>query len=155
MKQVLVRRGRAVVDEVPAPQVEPGRVLVRVLHSCISIGTEMSGIRATGAPLWKRAMKQPAKVKQVAEMVARDGLARTRESVRRTVDATFPTGYSAAGVVVAVGEGIHDLAPGDRVACAGAQSAHHAEYISVPRNLTVAVPEGLDMAPSRASAART
>jgi predicted dehydrogenase/threonine dehydrogenase-like Zn-dependent dehydrogenase len=146
MKQVLVRRGRAVVDEVPAPQVEPGRVLVRVLHSCISIGTEMSGIRATGAPLWKRAMKQPAKVKQVAEMVARDGLARTRESVRRTVDATFPTGYSAAGVVVSVGEGIHDLAPGDRVACAGAQSAHHAEYINVPRNLTVPVPDGLDMA---------
>jgi predicted dehydrogenase/threonine dehydrogenase-like Zn-dependent dehydrogenase len=146
MKQVLVQKGRAVVDEVPAPQVEPGRVLVRVQHSCISIGTEMSGIRATGAPLWKRAMKQPAKVKQVAEMVARDGLARTRDSVRRTVDATFPTGYSAAGVVYAVGEGIHDLLPGDRVACAGAQSAHHAEYINVPRNLTVPVPDGVEMA---------
>jgi predicted dehydrogenase/threonine dehydrogenase-like Zn-dependent dehydrogenase len=146
MKQVLVQKGRATVDDVPAPQVEPGRVLVRVLHSCISIGTEMSGIRATGAPLWKRAMKQPAKVKQVAEMVARDGLAKTRDTVRRTVGATLPTGYSAAGIVVEVGEGIDDLRPGDRVACAGAQSAHHAEYISVPRNLTVAVPEGLDMA---------
>lgn len=146
MKQVLVQKGRAMVDEVPAPQVEPGRVLVRVLHSCISIGTEMSGIRATGAPLWKRAMKQPAKVKQVAEMVARDGLSKTRDTVRRTVGATFPTGYSAAGIVVEVGEGIADLRPGDRVACAGAQSAHHAEYINVPRNLTVPVPAGVEMA---------
>lgn len=146
MKQVLVQKGRAMVDEVPAPQVEPGRVLVRVLHSCISIGTEMSGIRATGAPLWKRAMKQPAKVKQVMDMVARDGLAKTRDTVRRTVGATLPTGYSAAGIVVEVGEGIDDLRPGDRVACAGAQSAHHAEYISVPRNLVVPVPDGVEMA---------
>jgi predicted dehydrogenase/threonine dehydrogenase-like Zn-dependent dehydrogenase len=146
MKQVLVQRGKALVAEVPAPMVEPGRVLVRVLHSCISIGTEMSGIRATGAPLWKRAMAQPSKVKQVAEMVARDGLSATRDNVRRTVDVALPTGYSAAGIVVEVGEGIDDLRPGDRVACAGAQSAHHAEYISVPRNLAVPVPEGLDLA---------
>ena len=146
MKQVLVQKGRAMVEEVPAPQVEAGRVLVRVLHSCISIGTEMSGIRATGTPLWKRAMKQPAKVRQVADMVRADGLAKTRDAVRRTVGATLPTGYSAAGIVVEVGEGIDDLRPGDRVACAGAQSAHHAEYINVPRNLTVPVPEGVEMA---------
>lgn len=146
MKQVLVRSGGAVVEEVPAPSVEAGRVLVRVHASCISIGTEMSGIRATGAPLWKRALAQPAKVRQVAEMVAREGLARTRDTVRRTVGATLATGYSAAGVVVEVGEGIHDLRPGDRVACAGAQSAHHAEYVHVPRNLVVPVPDGLGFA---------
>ncbi|HLM69751.1 MAG TPA: bi-domain-containing oxidoreductase, partial [Longimicrobium sp.] len=103
-------------------------------------------IRATGAPLWKRALAQPAKVKQVADMVARDGLARTRDTVRRTVGVTMPTGYSAAGIVVQAGEGIEDLRPGDRVACAGAQSAHHAEYVNVPRNLVVPVPEGLDLA---------
>src|SRR5205807_2260558 len=34
--------------------------------------------------------------------------------------------------------------PGDRVACAGAQCAHHAEVIRVPRNLTVALPDNLD-----------
>jgi predicted dehydrogenase/threonine dehydrogenase-like Zn-dependent dehydrogenase len=54
-----------------------------------------------------------------------------------------PTGYSATGTVIEVGEGIGDLAPGDRVACAGAQSAHHAEIIRVPRNLVVPVPEAL------------
>jgi len=51
-------------------------------------------------------------------------------------------GYSAAGEVVAVGEGITDLAPGDLVACAGAGQANHADYISVKRNLVCRVPAG-------------
>ncbi|HTO56426.1 MAG TPA: zinc-binding alcohol dehydrogenase, partial [Pseudomonadales bacterium] len=51
-------------------------------------------------------------------------------------------GYSAAGEVVAVGEGISDLAPGDFVACAGAGQANHADYISVKRNLVCRVPHG-------------
>src|SRR4051794_11653927 len=41
-------------------------------------------------------------------------------------------GYSVAGEVVAVGEGIGDLSPGDLVAAAGAGQANHAEYVSVP-----------------------
>src|SRR5580765_6348717 len=51
-------------------------------------------------------------------------------------------GYSAAGEVVAVGEGITDLAPGDLVACAGAGQANHADYISVKRNLACRLPHG-------------
>lgn len=51
-------------------------------------------------------------------------------------------GYSAAGEVVAVGEGVTDLAAGDLVACAGAGQANHADFISVKRNLVVRVPEG-------------
>ena len=40
-------------------------------------------------------------------------------------------GYSAAGEVVAVGDGITDLAAGDLVACAGAGQANHADFGSV------------------------
>jgi predicted dehydrogenase/threonine dehydrogenase-like Zn-dependent dehydrogenase len=54
----------------------------------------------------------------------------------------WAVGYSAAGEVVAVGEGITDLAPGDLVACAGAGQANHADYISVKRNLVCRVPSG-------------
>ena len=39
-------------------------------------------------------------------------------------------GYSAAGEVVAVGEGVTDLAAGDLVACAGAGQANHADFVS-------------------------
>lgn len=57
-------------------------------------------------------------------------------------DQGWNVGYSAAGEVVAVGEGIDDLAPGDRVACGGAGKANHADFVSVPRNLVCRVPEG-------------
>jgi predicted dehydrogenase/threonine dehydrogenase-like Zn-dependent dehydrogenase len=143
MKQVLVRQGRAVVEEVPAPRVEAGGVLVRVDHSCISVGTELSGIRASGTPLWKRALRQPDNVKRVVEMVATQGLGRARATVQGKLAAGNATGYSAAGVVEEVGAGVDDLRPGDRVACAGGAFAYHAELIRVPRNLVVPVPEGL------------
>ena len=51
-------------------------------------------------------------------------------------------GYSAAGEVVAVGEGITDLAAGDLVACAGAGQANHADYVAVKRNLVCRIPHG-------------
>ncbi|MDD2053711.1 bi-domain-containing oxidoreductase [Pseudomonas putida] len=54
-------------------------------------------------------------------------------------------GYSAAGVVVAVGAGVQGLKVGDRVACGGAGRANHADYVLVPRNLVCPVPEGCDM----------
>ena len=52
-------------------------------------------------------------------------------------------GYSAAGEVVAVGEGVNDLAAGDLVACGGAGKANHADFVIVPRNLVCRVPDGL------------
>lgn len=146
MKQVLIKQGNALVEEVPAPQVEPGTVLVRVNHSCISVGTEMSGIRKTGEPIWKRALKQPRRIVKVAEMVATRGISGTKAIVQTIVSGGRATGYSATGTVIAVGAGIEDIEPGDRVACAGAQCAHHAEVICVPRNLTVPVPDEVDFA---------
>jgi predicted dehydrogenase/threonine dehydrogenase-like Zn-dependent dehydrogenase len=51
-------------------------------------------------------------------------------------------GYSVAGEVIAVGEGVRDIAPGDLVACGGAGQAHHADYVSVKRNLVCRMPAG-------------
>lgn len=144
MKQVLIKQGTAVVQEVPAPVVEAGTVVVRVDRSCISIGTEMSGVRAGGDPLWKRALRNPASVAKAMKMVAEVGVKQTKARVVGETVLGDPTGYSVAGTVVEAGEGISDLVPGDRVACAGAQYAHHAEYVRVPRNLTVPIPDGVD-----------
>lgn len=146
MKQVLLKQGKAVVEDVPAPQVESGTVLVCVDHSCISIGTEVSGLKMSGEPLWKRALKQPNNVKKVLKMVADSGVSRTHSLVTGQLEAGNATGYSAAGTILAVGEGVDHLRVGDRVACAGAQCAHHAELIRVPSNLAVLVPDTLDFA---------
>lgn len=150
MRQVLVSGGAVRLEEVPAPMVEPGTVLVRMDHSCISIGTEMSGVKATGLPLWKRALRQPQNVKKVVDMVLADGLAQTRRLVQERLAVELPTGYSGAGIVVEVGEGVDEFLPGDRVACAGAQCAFHAEVVRIPKNLVVSIPEnvGFDAASS-------
>lgn len=144
MKQVLIKPGKAVLEEVPTPQIEPGTILVRVKYSCISIGTEMSGLKTSEIPLWKRALKEPKKVKKVLEMATTQGISKTHILIKEAVSSGAPTGYSAAGVVLEVGEGVEDIVAGDHVACAGAQCAYHAEIIRVPRNLTVKIPENLN-----------
>lgn len=143
MKQVLIRQGKAYVEEIPVPGVEPGTILVKVARSCISIGTEMAGVKATSESLLQRALKRPEQVKKVLQMVVQEGLARTTDMVKGRLAAGLPVGYSAAGVVVAVGEGVDDMQIGQRVACAGAQCAYHAEIIRVPRNLATLIPESL------------
>src|SRR5262249_58358971 len=49
------------------------------------------------------------------------------------------------GEVVAVGDGVTDLAAGDPVAAAGAGQANHADYVVVPRNLVCRIPAGCDL----------
>jgi predicted dehydrogenase/threonine dehydrogenase-like Zn-dependent dehydrogenase len=145
---VLVKAGKALLEEVPAPKVTPGVALIRTAASCISVGTEMSGVRSSGQPLWKRALKQPDKVRKVIALAKDQGVGRALSMVESKLGAGQPTGYSAAGTVIAVGAGIDDLAPGDRVACAGAQCAFHAEVLAVPRNLIVPLADELEFTPA-------
>jgi predicted dehydrogenase/threonine dehydrogenase-like Zn-dependent dehydrogenase len=128
--------------------VRPGAVRVRTSHSLISAGTESAGIGSGGRPenLVIRAIKNPALVKKVVERMASHGLRNTAELVRTRISTEAPSGYSAAGVVLEVGEGVSDLQPGDRVACAGAGYANHAAVNVVPRNLVARIPDGVSYA---------
>ena len=146
MRQVMVSGGAVRLEEVPAPMVQPGSVLIRMSYSCISIGTEMSGVKSTGRSLWQRAMQQPQNVKKVFDMVRSDGLKQASRVVRERLAVELPTGYSGAGVVIAVGEGVTEFGIGDRVACAGSQCAFHAEVVCVPKNLVVHVPDDVELA---------
>lgn len=144
MRQVVVSGGTVRLEDVPAPLAEPGTVLIRMDHTCISVGTEMSGLKATGLPLWKRALRQPQNVKKVVDMVFADGLSATKRLVQERLAVELPTGYSGAGVVLDIGEGVDAFSIGDRVACAGAQCAFHAEVVRVPTNLVVLVPDNVN-----------
>ena len=66
------------------------------------------------------------------------------------VPTPFTLGEEGAGVVEKVGEGVVGVRPGDRVAFANVQGAY-AEYLVVPAERLVPVPEGLD--PKLAAAA--
>ncbi|MDU1320446.1 MAG: bi-domain-containing oxidoreductase [Clostridium botulinum] len=142
MKQVLVKQGQAITDNIPAPVVSDNGVLVKVMYSCISAGTEMMGINESGKSLVKKAMEQPEKVKKAFNMFKSGGLNAVLGKVK-DMGSGKPTGYSTAGVIIGIGKNIKDLKIGDRVACAGAGIANHAEYIDVPRNLVMRIPEGV------------
>jgi predicted dehydrogenase/threonine dehydrogenase-like Zn-dependent dehydrogenase len=144
MKQVLIRRGDAVADDVPAPALEAGTAVVAVQRSCISVGTELSGLKRSGMPLWQLAARYPEHAKKVVQTVATLGLQRTWGLVQGQLSAGTPVGYSAAGIIVEVGARVEGFRPGDRVACAGAQCAHHAEIIRVPQNLMTLIPAGVE-----------
>lgn len=144
MKQVLIRSGNVFLKDVPAPTVGPKNILVRVNRSCISVGTELSGIKMSGLPLYKRALKQPHHVKRVVQLMRDHGFARVYQQVKTKLDGGLPAGYSAAGTVVEVGSQVTGFQIGDRVACGGAGIANHAELIDVPVNLAVHIPDGLD-----------
>lgn len=147
MKQVIIRGREAGIEEVPAPVPGPGQVLVQVAFSCISPGTELA-LMATGGPagLVRSVLSRPDLVRK-AWGVLRDRGARAAAQIahNRLTFGVVP-GYSCAGWVSEIGEGVEDLAVGDNVACGGAGFASHAELVAVPRNLVVRIPEGVDLA---------
>jgi len=145
MKQVFIRKDKVIVDEVPAPLVSANKVLVNVYYSCISSGTEISGIEKSGKPLFKKIIDNPQNIRKVLDLLKNKGLSETIRKVKSKVGSQSPTGYSASGLVLEVGESIKGIKVGDKVACAGAGIANHAEFIAVPENLVVRVPEGLSL----------
>jgi len=137
MKQVLqhARTGEIAVEEVPAPKLLPGCVVVRIAASLLSAGTERAAAEFAGKNLLQKAKSRPDLVSQVMDKVRRDGIFSAVSTVRQRLDQPVSLGYSSAGTVVAVAEDVTDIRVGDRVACAGAGHAVHAELDCVPRLL--------------------
>ncbi|MFQ5428670.1 MAG: bi-domain-containing oxidoreductase [Phycisphaerae bacterium] len=147
MRQIVqnYKTGALFIEQVPAPVCRPGCLLVRTAYSLVSTGTERMKVAQARMNLLAKARARPEKVKQVLENIRQVGLAETANKVRERLDALTPLGYSLAGVVEEVGSGVDAFAVGDHVACAGEGIACHAEFVSVPRNLCVAVPAGADL----------
>lgn len=145
MKQVLqhARTGDISVSEVPAPQLLPGCVLVRVVASVVSAGTERASAEFAGKSLLQKARARPDLVREVIGKIQRDGILSAVQAVRSRLDQPQAPGYSSAGTIIALGDGVTDLQPGDRVACAGAGFAVHAEVACVPRLLVAKIPTGV------------
>ena len=144
MKQVVTSKGGALeVVEVPAPSVQPGFVLVRTAYSLVSAGTEGAQVREGKASLLTKVREHPKEVRQVLEKLKKEGLKSVTGQVQAKLAEWRPLGYSLTGTVLEVGEGVTEFAAGDRVACAGAGHANHAEIVCVPRNLVAKLPESV------------
>jgi predicted dehydrogenase/threonine dehydrogenase-like Zn-dependent dehydrogenase len=143
MKQIFDKKGKIIIENVPAPDVSNEEILVQVYYSCISTGTEISGLKSSSKTLYKKAIEKPENIKKVLDMIKERGFSNAVEKVRERLDSKNPLGYSAAGVVIEVGKNVKDFKIGEKVACAGAGIANHSEFIAVPENLAVKVPLNL------------
>ncbi|MFQ6052332.1 MAG: bi-domain-containing oxidoreductase [Candidatus Hydrothermarchaeota archaeon] len=144
MKQVLIKRGKVTVEELPIPTPGDNEVLVKTCYSLISAGTEAVSLSNTESYIGF-ARKHPEKVKKVLRMIREKGLIETYQKVQGILESANPIGYSLSGIVVDVGKDVRDIKVGDLVACAGAGKANHAEFVSVSRNLVVRVPEKVNL----------
>lgn len=144
MLQGIVKKGKVFAETVPAPSISDGHILIKVINSCISAGTEISNVTASNKSFVKKILEQPARVKKALSLFQTSSLTGAMEQLKVKVDNEKPTGYSAAGIVIGTGKGTTKFSIGDKAAAAGAGFANHAEYISVPENLVVKMPLDMD-----------
>ena len=145
MKQVTqtLRTGTIEVNEVPIPTLTDKFVLVQNTSSVISAGTEKTKIDMGKKNLLQKAKARPDLVKQVLKKIQTEGLKKTLQTVNTRLDSPSPLGYSCAGKVIAAGGLVEGLQPGDRVACGGADYANHADFVAIPKNLVVKIPNNV------------
>jgi threonine dehydrogenase-like Zn-dependent dehydrogenase/predicted dehydrogenase len=142
MKQILQNLGNGItsLEDVPAPAVRAGQLLIRTAASLVSAGTERMLVDFGRASLVQKALQQPEKVKMVLEKVQTDGLLTTVDAVRSKLGQPLPLGYCSVGVVSAVGGGVDGFKAGDRVVSNGP----HAEVVKVGKNLCARIPDAVD-----------
>ncbi len=146
MKQLMqnIRSGATEVEDVPVPSPKPGAALVQTGASLVSAGTERMVVEFAEKSLLGKARSRPDLVRQVIDKARREGLLSTIGAVFNRLEQPMPLGYSSAGTIVTLGEGLQGFQVGQRVACAGGGHAVHAEYNVVPQNLLSALPDGVD-----------
>ena len=142
MKQLIQnnRTGKLELNDVPPPLVRSKGLLIQNFCSLISAGTEKASIDIARKNLLGKAKERPDEAKKVIRSIRDNGIANTFKIVMDRLNAPTPKGYSCAGMVIAVGDDVEECQTGDRVACAGANYASHAEVVWVPKNLCVKIP---------------
>lgn len=145
MRQIVqnFKTGVVSVEEVPIPMLKNGNILVRNKASLISAGTKGGTVKLGKMSLLGKARARPEQVKKVIQTLRTEGVLTTLNAVNRTLDMPMPLGYSCAGVVDEVSNGAMDISVGTPVACGGAGMALHADYVVVPRNICVPIPQGV------------
>lgn len=119
MKSILfTAKNKAELVEEPKPAAAPGEVVVKLVRSCISSGTERANV--TGVP------------------DGATGIFGDENDMR----VTWPRrgGYSSSGIVESIGDGVSSVKPGDRVAMSW---SWHKEYMNLPETQVYRIPENV------------
>lgn len=145
MKQIFEnpKTGKLSVKELVSPRAKAGGLLVKNKFSVISPGTERSIIELSQKSLLSKAKERPDYVQKFIMLVKTKGIAAAWQVAKSKLESEIALGYSTAGTVYEIGRGVEGFRAGDRVAAAGQDYASHAEFIFVPKNLAVKIPNNV------------
>jgi len=150
MKQIFYGTGGYVCQDVPMPTPGNNEILVAVHTSVISTGTETMVLQKNEKTIVEILEEKKALLDKVRKLIRENGISFTVEAIKNKLSPKersmlfSPVGYSNAGVVIAKGHLAKNFNIGDRVACAGAGFASHSEYVTIPINLAVKIPDNLN-----------
>ncbi|MDD5659969.1 MAG: bi-domain-containing oxidoreductase [Actinomycetota bacterium] len=146
MKQLVqnYKTGELFLADIPVPILAGSGAIVRNHYSLISAGTERTKIETGQKSLLAKAKSRPDLVKKVLDNIKTEGLVTTAKNVFKKLEEFSPLGYSSCGEVTELTDDIRNIKIGDLVACGGAGFANHAEYVFIPKNLLVKIPENVD-----------
>src|SRR5687767_5531860 len=121
MKQLLqnIKNGKSSVEDVPIPTPREGQALDKTEERLVSAGTERMVVEFAEKSLFSKARSRPDLVRQVIDKARREGLVNTTQAAFNRLDQPMTLGYSSAGTIVSLGEGMEGVQVGERVACAG------------------------------------
>lgn len=147
MKQLFnTEKGNGIFDTaMPTPG--ENELLVAVYTSVISTGTETMDMKKNELTLSEKLHEKKVLWDKLSRIIHEKGLNTAIKAIKDKLSPEDqsvlfrPVGYSNSGMVVAKGQLVTGFNPGDRVACAGAGFASHAEYAIVPVNLAVKMPD--------------
>lgn len=131
-----LRDGTIELLQLPAGPPAAREVLVRTRRSLLSAGTERMLLEFGRAGLIGKARQQPERVRLLLDRLRTDGVGPVLEAAFNKLDEPLPLGYANVGTVMAVGSGVQEFQPGDRVV----SNAPHASWARVSANLCARVP---------------
>ena len=150
MKQILKNGSGINVFDVPIPTPGDNEILIAVEASVISTGTETMDMRPDDKSFLEKLDEKRRLISKVKKIYDEKGLAFVSNVIKQKLspaEQSFvfkPLGYSNAGKIIAKGRLVSAFAIGDRVACAGAGIASHAEFANIPINLAVKIPKNVN-----------
>ena len=142
MKQLVVEKNNPlpILWDTPIPQPGPGEVLIRNHYSVISSGTELATIENSNKSVAEK-FQNKSNLEKGLNLLKTNGFGAVWNAVFPRNILPIKLGYSSAGEVVQLGQGVHRFHVGDRVVSNGS----HAEYVTVNENLCSRIPEGVDI----------
>lgn len=139
MKQIFqnLKDGEVFFLDVPYPNLEKNKIIIKTSKSLISSGTEKYLIKFGKSNYFQKAINEPKRLEQVISKIKNDGFFSTYEAVKSKLDLPFPMGYCNVGVVDKSSN--IEFKKGDRVV----SNTNHSELVISNPNFTCHVPDNV------------